>query len=104
MSAREDKMKVMVVTACRCYLGQTVIEVPQWLAEQRLRGIVRHGGALASYFAHNVRFDRIQGTGLANCIVTDWRPERHPEYREAPPAEHKFPDIADALRADGIVF
>jgi hypothetical protein len=100
----EEKTKVMIVTACRSYLGQTVIEVPLWLSEQRVRGIIRHGGALASYFARNVRFDRIQGTGLANCVVTDWRPNWHPEYREAPQPEHKFGDISDALRVDGLIF
>lgn len=96
--------KVMIVTACRCYLGQTVIEVPTFASADRIAGIIRGGGAMTRFIASNVSFDRIEGTGLARCQVTDFNPARHTQWKETPPPEYPLDSISSYLRKDGFIF
>lgn len=86
----------VTITATRCYLGQIVVQVPDWLFDRRLTGIIRAGGATAAMLTRRVSFDRIAGTGLATCLCNS--------AKAGAQAQISLEEIAPYLRADGICF
>jgi hypothetical protein len=89
--------RIITLTAARTYIGQHTIEIPSWCWNDRFRGIVANGGATARILSDRMVFGRLQGTGLALPLVSDTKDQS---------IQVDFPltELADALRADGLMF
>lgn len=90
------KTHPVTITATRCYLGQIIVQVPDFCRDERLCGIIRSGGSTSRLLANRIRFAPIAGTGLATCFVHT--------AKELTEAHLSLADIAHSLRADGLSF
>ena len=86
------------LTATRCFLGQAVMEVPDFARADRLAEIIGGGGALATLLGRSIAFDRMDGTGLANPYLSTASAVRDGELFLP------FSTISAALRRDGFQF
>lgn len=80
-------------------MGQATVEVPAWANDERIRGLISRGGALATLLARNVSFDRLDGTGLAAAFVQAASGGAHAGERH-----FALEDVTAALRRDGLQF
>ena len=90
--------RLIRLTATRCFLGQAVLEVPDFARADRVAEIIGGGGTLATLLGRRIAFDRMDGTGLANPYVSTASALRHGELFLP------FSAISAALRRDGFQF
>lgn len=90
--------RLVTITATRVFTGQILVEIPGFCQDVRLCGIIRHGGATARHLAAKIRFDRLNGTGLASCMA---RSHETPD-RSIPTIPLAV--LQSALRKDGLMF
>lgn len=88
--------RLVRLTATRCYIAQAVLEVPAFMNDERLLGIVRPGGSLAAFLSASMRFQPVAGTGLARSNVKPAPPESRRDFT--------LQDITPLLRQDGFSF
>jgi hypothetical protein len=91
--------RIILLTAARTYVGQHTLEIPAWCRDERLKELVAGGGATARHLATHMRFDRVQGTGLALPVISPAKPGT-----EAIIPDFNFADLAPLLREDGFIF
>ncbi len=90
--------RLIRLTATRCFMGQAVLELPDFARPDRIAGIIAGGGALAALLGRRLAFDRMDGTGLANPYLSPAAAARQGELI-LPLAQ-----LTAALRRDGFQF
>ncbi len=95
------RTKIVRLTATRCYLGQALLEIPDYANLDRIRGIICGGGQVSRLLLTRIQFDGIAGTGLANAYL---QPATTGTTQEAPLYTIPLTTLAAPLRADGFIF